>query len=54
MTDKLISLLVEFDELGFVPSVPCEDIESVAVRWKDELVEELKKLLDKKGDNFGC
>lgn len=44
MNDRLIDLLIEFDEMGFVPTTVCEDAEEYAKRWKDQVLEEVKAI----------
>ena len=41
MTERLLSLLIEFDEMGFAPTTVCEDSEGFAVRWKERLIKQL-------------
>lgn len=44
MTNRLLALLIEFDEMGFSPTTVCEDPEGHAVKWKELLLEEIKAL----------
>ena len=44
MTDRLLSLLIEFDEMGFAPTTVCEEPEGYAIKWKELLLEEIKAL----------
>lgn len=44
MTDRLLSLLIEFDEMGFLPTTVCEEPEGYAIKWKELLLEEIKAL----------
>ena len=44
MNERLIDLLVEFDEMGFAPTIPCEDIEGAAKAWREKLIKEIKAL----------
>lgn len=41
MTERLLSLLIEFDEMGFAPTTVCEHSEGFAVRWKERLIKQL-------------
>ena len=34
MNERLVDLLVEFDEMGLAPTIPCEDIEGAAKEVK--------------------
>lgn len=45
MTERLLGLLIEFDEMGFAPTTPCGDPDNFAVRWKEQLCEEIKILV---------
>lgn len=42
--DRLLDLMIEFDEMGFAPTTVCEDAEGLAVKWKELLLEEIKAL----------
>ena len=44
MNDRLLDLLIEFDEMGFAPTTLCEDPEEYAKKWKDQVWEEVKAL----------
>ena len=44
MNERLIDLIVEFDEMGFAPTIPCEDIEGAAKAWREKLIKEVKAL----------
>ena len=44
MTDRLLGLLIEFDEMGFSPTTVCEEPEGYAIKWKELLLEEIKAL----------
>ncbi len=44
MNERLIDLLVEFDEMGFAPTIPCEDIEGAAKVWREKLIKEIEAL----------
>lgn len=44
MTDCLLDLLLEFDEMGFSPTIPCKDIEETAIKWKEQVVKEIESL----------
>lgn len=41
MTERLLGLLIEFDEMGFAPTTVCEDSEGFAVKWKERLMKEI-------------
>lgn len=40
----LQNLMIEFDEMGFAPTTPCSDPEAFAVRWRDQVLKEVKAL----------
>ena len=42
--DCLLGLLIEFDEMGFLPTTVCEEPEGYAIKWKELLLEEIKAL----------
>lgn len=44
MTDRLIGLLIEFDEMGFAPSTLCPDAEKTAMAWKEGITKEIEAL----------
>ena len=44
MTDRLIGLLIEFDEMGFAPSTLCPDAEKTARAWKEGITKEIEAL----------
>lgn len=44
MNDRLLDLLIEFDEMGFAPTTVCEDPEEYAKKWRDQVWEEVKSL----------
>lgn len=44
MNDRLLGLLIEFDEMGFAPTTTCTDPEEFAVRWKEQVLKEIKLL----------
>lgn len=44
MNDRLLDLLIEFDEMGFAPTTVCTDPEEFAVRWKEQLAKEIEAL----------
>ncbi len=44
MNDRLLGLLIEFDEMGFAPTTVCADPEEFAVRWKEQVLKEIKLL----------
>lgn len=46
MNDRLLDLLIEFDEMGFAPTTLCEDPEEYAKKWRDRVLEAVKALED--------
>lgn len=42
--DRLLDLMIEFDEMGFAPTTVCEDSGEVAVKWKEQVVEGIEAL----------
>ena len=42
--DRLLDLMIEFDEMGFAPTTVCDDAEGVAVKWKEQVVNEIERL----------
>ena len=44
MNNRLLDLLIEFDEMGYAPTTPCGDPERCAKEWKNRVLEELKTL----------
>lgn len=44
MNERLLDLLIEFDEMGFAPTTVCEDAEEYAMKWKERVWEEVKLL----------
>lgn len=42
--DRLLDLMIEFDEMGFEPTTVCEDAEGLAVKWKEQVVNEIGRL----------
>lgn len=42
--DRLLDLMIEFDEMGFAPTTVCEDAEGLAVKWKEQVVNEIGRL----------
>ena len=42
LTEYIIDLLVDFDEMGFAPTTLCLDPEAYAIEWRKKLTEELK------------
>lgn len=43
--DGLLDLLmIEFDEMGFAPTTVCEDAEGLAVKWKEQVENEIGRL----------
>lgn len=41
--DFITDLLVDFDEMGFVPTTACPDPEAYAVEWKRKITEAFEK-----------
>ena len=44
MKNRLLDLLIEFDEMGFAPTTICEDAEEYAKKWKNRVWEEVKSI----------
>ena len=44
MKNRLLDLLIEFDEMGFAPTTVCENAEEYAKKWKNRVWEEVKSL----------
>lgn len=44
MKNRLLDLLIEFDEMGFAPTTVCEDSEEYAKKWRDQVWEAVKAL----------
>lgn len=44
MNNRLLDLLIEFDEMGYAPTTVCEDAEEYAKKWKNRVWEEVKSL----------
>lgn len=42
--DRLLDLMIEFDEMGFAHTTVCEDAEGLAVKWKEQVVNEIGRL----------
>lgn len=42
--DRLLDLMIEFDEMGFASTTVCEDAEGLAVKWKEQVVNEIGRL----------
>ena len=38
MTERLKDLFIEFDEMGFSPTIPCENLEKAAIEWKEKVI----------------
>lgn len=36
--------MIEFDEMGFAPTTVCEDAGELAVKWKEQVVNEIGRL----------
>ena len=41
--DRLLDLMIEFDEMGFAPTTTCTDPEEFAVRWKEQVLKEIER-----------
>lgn len=50
MNDRLLDLLIEFDEMGFAPTTVCEEPEEYAKKWRDRVLEEVKALETENAD----
>lgn len=44
MKNRLLDLLIEFDEMGFAPTTVCEDPNEYAKKWRDQVREAVKEL----------
>lgn len=44
MTDVMQDLLIDFDEMGFIPSTGCPNPNKYACEWKEKLVDEINCL----------
>ena len=44
--DDVVDLLVEFDEMGFVPTTPCPDPEEYASDWRERLFCAIRRVLE--------
>lgn len=44
MKNRLLDLLIEFDEMGYAPAPPCGDPERCAEEWKNRVLEEFRAL----------
>ena len=44
MKNRLLDLLIEFDEMGYAPTTPCGDPELCAKEWKNRVREAFKAL----------
>ena len=44
MKNRLLDLLIEFDEMGFAPTTVCENAEEYATKWEDQVREAVKAL----------
>ena len=44
MNERLLDLLIEFDEMGFAPTTVCEDAEEYAMKWKEQVWEAVKAI----------
>ena len=50
MHNRLLNLLIEFDEMGFAPTTVCEDAEEYAKKWKNRVREAFKALETENAD----
>lgn len=44
MTDRLLGLLIEFDEMGFAPTTVCPNPEQYATKWRERVRKEFARL----------
>lgn len=44
MNNRLIDLLIEFDEMGFAPTTVCLNPEETAIKWKEQVLKEIEEL----------
>ena len=44
MKNRLLDLMIEFDEMGFAPTTVCENAEEYATKWEDQVREAVKAL----------
>lgn len=44
MTERLTDLFIEFDEMGFSPTIPCENLEKAAIEWKEKVIKEIEAI----------
>lgn len=44
MTERLLSLLIEFDEMGFEPTTLCPDPEKYAIEWREKVRAEFERV----------
>lgn len=44
MIKRLTDLFIEFDEMGFSPTIPCENLEKAAVEWKEKVIKEIEDI----------
>ena len=42
--EHIVDLLVEFDEMGFMPTTTCSNADEYAIEWKKKLLEAVNKL----------
>lgn len=51
--DIITDLLIDFDEMGFVPTTACPDPEAYAVEWRRKITEALEKVCKQsEGENI--
>lgn len=43
LSDNLVDLLIEFDEMGFCPTTLCENAEEYAIDWRNDMKEAIAK-----------
>ena len=44
MTDVMLDLLIDFDEMGFAPTTTCPNPDKYACEWKEKLIAEINCL----------
>jgi hypothetical protein len=44
MVEYILDLLIEFDEMGFIPSTTCPDPEGYAKEWKRKMLSAVNRL----------
>lgn len=51
---KIDELLIEFDEMGFVPTTLCENPDEYASEWKKQLIAEIERLKAENEKRLTC